>query len=808
MQRHINQIVVLIQALIILSGSFRYGFSQTDQSVYFRNFVYHENMQSCKHHAPEATFTAFINNDQSRVLIENAPRLEAGDPNIDGKGTFGVELSNFADPSISVGDKISIRFTCNVTHEQGTLTDSITSIPWLRFPTTLFLKSVSLPAPPQNITLSINASQQRIISWDAIQGLTYSVFRRDCTNELPTGTARMLYVRVAENLDTNTFTDVSALPNQQYGYIVYAISADGIHSSHSPEINEIPTGFDLNIGWIARLPRIDYVWGSSNPAVEGWPLEGQSVVWVAYVKNWSDEDVAGIPYIWLLDSVKVDSGTIDIPANSFSAVDYPWSWTFERHELECVIDPANAFAEEEEKNNRLLIYTDAIAAGFWVEQSVYDYFHEYQKQLGVHSNSWEDWAQRHVRRWNQMFANAIFPDSPQGVLDRIRIDNISIVPDGALPLAGGLPSNNPNRSDRTIDLQWGFAAAMLDGDFYANHSVASDNNPFYFEGSLLHELGHARYLIDLYGFNVHDDVSGTNIKIEENGAKIVGTEYMPLISGAVHWCPIKGLMNGQYSYVDEYSAAAFNLIAGHRAIKGNYNAPDNIGIFMNDLPAENRLTLKDETGKILPEANLKIYQATGKAGDWYGKVFDNIPDLEVSVDGNGQALLGLCPFDTDGFIDHTYGISKGVIILRVEVNQRIGYGFLESTQFNMEYWRGNIEMGNYELQVKLFPPESAVRQVSEIIPEQFYLAQNFPNPFNPATRIYFQLPRQERIVMQIFDSRGREVRTLLDDTRAAGEYEVEWQATDQTGQPLASGIYFCRLRSDEFCQSRKMVLLR
>ena len=268
--------------------------------------------------------------------------------------------------------------------------------------------------------------------------------------------------------------------------------------------------------------------------------------------------------------------------------------------MEFVIDPDNAFPEDEEQNNSLLIITDAISVGFYVEQRVYDYFHEYQHKLGVHSNSWEDWAQRQVRRWNEMFAKAIYPETSNGVLDRIRLDKITIVPDGALPLvAGGLPTNSPNLNDRTVDLQWGFPATHLDTDFYKDHTTVSDNNPFYYEGSLIHELGHARYLIDVYGFNVHDDGQGNTVASRENGNLIVGTDYMPFVdAGTLYYTPEKGIMNSDYTYVERYSAGALNLIAGHRATLGNYNAPGNIGVFLNrDLPSENRLTVKGKSGQ-------------------------------------------------------------------------------------------------------------------------------------------------------------------------------------------------------------------
>lgn len=125
---------------------------------------------------------------------------------------------------------------------------------------------------------------------------------------------------------------------------------------------------------------------------------------------------------------------------------------------------------------------------------------------------------------------------------------------------------------------------------YKNHTTVSNDNPFYFDGSLLHELGHARFLIDVYGFNVKDGVwtptaildRGSNVTIMEGGQLVAGSAYMPIVEWEhVFYTPMPGLMGSAYDFVDEYSAAALNLIAAHRAVKGNTNAPGNIGAFLN-----------------------------------------------------------------------------------------------------------------------------------------------------------------------------------------------------------------------------------
>lgn len=470
---------------------------------------------------------------------------------------------------------------------------------------------------------------------------------------------------------------------------------------------------DLGIGWIHRSPEIDFVQGALDPTREGWPTVAQSITWDAQVKNWSLFARMNVSYRWTLNGAPIASGHVDLPSGTYVTVSLPRAWSFQRQRLKFELDPTNQVHEIEERNNSLEILTDALSVGFYVEQSVYDHFARHQHRLGVGANSWEDWAQRHIITWNSMFENARFAATPNGVLDRLRLDKITVLPDGSLPLAGGLPGNHPNLNDRTVDLQWGFPSSILTWAYKDFTTIpgpdGSPENFFHFEGSLMHELGHARYLIDLYGFNVSDGQwtptgitgKGSNIAITEAGQLIVGTPYMPIQAWEhVHYTPMRGLMSRPYIFVDEFSAAALNRIAGHRARLGNANAPGNIGIFLNDLPLQNRLTVRDSLGQVLAGASVKVFQAGPKPGQWYGKYFDNTPDLQLTTDVEGRVLLGRNPFGSSGIV-HTYGHSNGVVIIRIEHQGRVGYAFLESWRFNLEYWKGKSSLADYDLSVQL-----------------------------------------------------------------------------------------------------------
>ncbi|MEA2062177.1 MAG: PQQ-binding-like beta-propeller repeat protein [Gemmatimonadota bacterium] len=96
------------------------------------------------------------------------------------------------------------------------------------------------------------------------------------------------------------------------------------------------------------------------------------------------------------------------------------------------------------------------------------------------------------------------------------------------------------------------------------------------------------------------------------------------------------------------------------------------------------------------------------------------------------------------------------------------------------------------------------------LPRAFSLYQNFPNPFNPATTIGFEVPadRLTRVSLKVYDLRGRLVRTLVQDEREPGAYSVFWDGTDSSGKEAPSGVYLYRLQAKNFSGTRKMVLLK
>ena len=97
----------------------------------------------------------------------------------------------------------------------------------------------------------------------------------------------------------------------------------------------------------------------------------------------------------------------------------------------------------------------------------------------------------------------------------------------------------------------------------------------------------------------------------------------------------------------------------------------------------------------------------------------------------------------------------------------------------------------------------------QTLPAAFSLADNFPNPFNPATTIQYALPQAADVELTVYNVLGQPVRTLVAEHQNAGRYVVEWDATNDSGHSLSSGMYFYRLQAGgEFLKVKKMLLLK
>ncbi len=108
-----------------------------------------------------------------------------------------------------------------------------------------------------------------------------------------------------------------------------------------------------------------------------------------------------------------------------------------------------------------------------------------------------------------------------------------------------------------------------------------------------------------------------------------------------------------------------------------------------------------------------------------------------------------------------------------------------------------------------------VKDDNRNLPVEFELPQNYPNPFNPATTIPFSIYGSQFIVhnpihtiLKIYNIKGQLVKTLVDEEKLPGSYNIIWDGKDNSGREVSSGIYFYQLKTKDYTQTKKMVLLR
>jgi flagellar hook assembly protein FlgD len=98
-----------------------------------------------------------------------------------------------------------------------------------------------------------------------------------------------------------------------------------------------------------------------------------------------------------------------------------------------------------------------------------------------------------------------------------------------------------------------------------------------------------------------------------------------------------------------------------------------------------------------------------------------------------------------------------------------------------------------------------------IMPEDYKLHPNYPNPFNPETNIRFEIPASpanSKVKLIVYNNLGMEVRTLINGIAVPGIHTVTWDGRNNYGGQMASGVYFLRLQTGTFHQTQKMLLVR
>ena len=179
------------------------------------------------------------------------------------------------------------------------------------------------------------------------------------------------------------------------------------------------------------------------------------------------------------------------------------------------------------------------------------------------------------------------------------------------------------------------------------------------------------------------------------------------------------------------------------------------------------------------------------------------------LDGDGDIDL-VAPEYSDGWIKVLSNDGAGNFSLTDSVSTNYGPYGVCAADYNGD---GILDIGatilsGSKLQIILNQMVTAVDDGPAGLPSEFSLRQNYPNPFNPETIIEYHLQKRSTVSLTVYNVLGQPVKTLVDETQSAGDYRAFWNGTDRADRPVATGVYFYRLKAGELVETKKMVLLK
>jgi len=139
---------------------------------------------------------------------------------------------------------------------------------------------------------------------------------------------------------------------------------------------------------------------------------------------------------------------------------------------------------------------------------------------------------------------------------------------------------------------------------------------------------------------------------------------------------------------------------------------------------------------------------------------------------------------------------------------QVGYNYSDGMFFeDLRLIESLTVPGNSELMVRV-GMEILGSINTNVLPVVYRLHQNYPNPFNPTTSIDYDLPEQSHVRILVYDMLGRQVKTLINKTQVPGYMSINWDATNDLGEPVSAGVYIYTIEASSFRQTRKMILLK
>jgi len=196
-------------------------------------------------------------------------------------------------------------------------------------------------------------------------------------------------------------------------------------------------------------------------------------------------------------------------------------------------------------------------------------------------------------------------------------------------------------------------------------------------------------------------------------------------------------------------------------------------------------------------------------------------DIPVSY-GNGLHLLGVASGEVwpeGSLLLHTNADGRVTVSIAAMGADAVveGNGVIATLTFAVTGTNTDLALehmtartcDNQEIEIENNPTGDVNNgDVVNVIPAHSYLGSNYPNPFNPSTTIQFGIKEAGYVKLKVFNARGQLIRTLVNDSKAAGTYQATWNGLDENNRPVASGVYIFRMETKGKVQTTKGILIK
>jgi hypothetical protein len=507
---------------------------------------------------------------------------------------------------------------------------------------------------------------------------------------------------------------------------------------------EPATGSDLSVITIARTPEYDrfdnrdaYTFREQNghsagvmdrvpnAAAQKWPMEREELTYTARIKNVGDSPSQGFSIQWY---VREQPGAIQVVPRPLQpgeettvTTTLPYRSIHTDHRVQPIalkVVPSGPDAVA--ANNFLKIQQSALNLGIYVEQGFYDEMSRRQNLIG--SRSFEDWIQAQFRVWNDVyFHHSRFSFAPEGVLERVRVQRITVVPNGTLKGDNWIPDGSPTLA---YDGEWGFPWGTTDEEQARAQSrvgaLAQRVDP-----GLIRSLSTQIGLIPLDVMNVAASTPDAlrDVLLRQQG-QVVPRGFVDRFPGVMGGGDTRydGAVLGtlQYPYeprmdpiADAVRMEATDLYAMTDVAGLNSNLGRRRGYtgeYLYDLPGSVMIEVQDFAGRRVPNAELAFFQMSN------GKIEDREPVFTLSTGPAGTSALplrdpevGASSFTT--YTNHTLRPNpfgrldprggNGVFLIRCEARGQVEWGFLKAWQLVDLFHRGQSGLALYSMRFNI-----------------------------------------------------------------------------------------------------------